>query len=122
MFSEWTDSRAASKTLEDVIRKQWAVPSSHNPPTWGAYVCVCVCISVSVPNLMLSVTLHSLGYEKHPLLLPLRQMFCFFFFSCSSASIQYSKIIPTYSADCPKNLCSSMFYKKLSVLTKHCCI
>lgn len=39
MFSEWTASRAAGKRLEDVIRKQWAVPSTHNPPTWE---CVCL--------------------------------------------------------------------------------
>lgn len=34
MFSEWTASRAAGQTLEDVIRRQWAVPSTHSPPTW----------------------------------------------------------------------------------------
>lgn len=40
MFSEWTASRAAGKRLEDVIRKQWAVPSTHNPPMWG---CASMC-------------------------------------------------------------------------------
>lgn len=69
MVSEWTASRAVGKRLEDVIRKQWAVPSSHNPPTWETRERVCVCVFVCVPNLMLSVTLHSLDYEKHPLLL-----------------------------------------------------
>lgn len=34
MFSEWTAPRAAGERLEDVIRRQWAVPSTHNPPTW----------------------------------------------------------------------------------------
>ena len=45
MFSEWTASRAAGKRLEDVIRKQWAVPSTHNPPTWEC-VCGCVCLDI----------------------------------------------------------------------------
>lgn len=62
MFSEWTASRAAGKTLEDVIRRQWAVPSTHNPPTWE-------CVSESAPNLMLSVTIHPPDYEEQSLLL-----------------------------------------------------
>lgn len=78
MFSEWTASRAAGMRLEDVIRKQWAVPSTHNPPTWERVsVCVCECVSVSVSNPMLSVTLHSLDYEKQSLLLHPAK--CFFF-------------------------------------------
>lgn len=42
MFSEWTTSRAAGQILEDVIRKQWAVPSTHNPPTWES-MCLTWC-------------------------------------------------------------------------------
>lgn len=64
MFSEWTASRAAGKRLEDVIRRQWAVPSTHNPPTWEREH-----VSGSAPNLMLSLTLHPLDYEKQHLLL-----------------------------------------------------
>lgn len=67
MFSEWTASRAAGKRLEDVIRKQWAVPSTHNPPTWE---CVCVSVCVYVLNLMRSVTLHPLDYKKKMLFTP----------------------------------------------------
>lgn len=74
MFSEWTASRAAGERLEDVIRKQWAVPSTHNPPTWEP-----VRVSVSAFNLMLSVTLHPLDYEKQSLLL--RSGKCFVSFS-----------------------------------------
>lgn len=73
MFSEWTASRAASKRLEDVIRKQWAVPSTHNPPTWER-----VRLSVSAPNLMISVTLHPPDYEKQSLLLRSGKCFSFF--------------------------------------------
>lgn len=68
MFSEWTASRAAGKRLEDVIRRQWAVPSTHNPPTWER-----VRLSVSAPNLMLSATLHPPGYEKPYVLLRLHK-------------------------------------------------
>lgn len=35
MFCEWTASRAAGQRLEDVIRRQWPAPSTHNPPTQG---------------------------------------------------------------------------------------
>lgn len=64
MFSEWTASRAAGKRLEDVIRRQWAVPSTHNPPTGER-----VCVSVRAPNPMLSVTLHPRDYKKKQALL-----------------------------------------------------
>lgn len=73
MFSEWTASRAAGKRLEDVIRRQWAVPSTHNPPTWGR-----VRLSASAPNLMPAVTLHPPDYEKQYLLLHSNKCFVSF--------------------------------------------
>lgn len=68
MFSEWTASRAAGKRLEDVIRRQWAVPSTHNPPSRER-----ARLSVSAPHLMLSVTLHPPGYGKQYVLLRLHK-------------------------------------------------
>lgn len=60
MFSEWTPSRAAGKRLEDVIRKQWAVPSTHNPLTWSMVVAMGgPSVFVNVLSLIPSVALHS---------------------------------------------------------------
>lgn len=57
----------------------------------GACECVCECVSVSVSNPMLSVTLHSLDYEKQSLLLHPAKCF---FFSWHSASPQQTLSTP----------------------------
>lgn len=67
MFSEWTASRAAGKRLKDVIRRQWAVPSTHNPPTWEP-----ARLAANAPRLMLSVTRHPPDYDRNSLSYSLR--------------------------------------------------
>lgn len=77
MFSEWTASRAAGERLEDVIRRQWAVPSTHNPPTWER---ARLSEERTSANAIADIT-HPphLGKQPPPASPPLGQIFCFFY-------------------------------------------